>query len=109
MSASLSKELRAKYHVRSIPIVKGDEVTVVRGDAKDTTGKVTSVFRKKYVVYINSVKREKANGTEVQIALHPSNLLVTKLNLKGDRERILARRVAGTADKGKIKESEVKA
>ncbi len=34
MSAPLSKELRQKYGVRSMPIRKDDEVTVVRGHYK---------------------------------------------------------------------------
>merc|ERR1711862_993325 len=34
MSASLSKDLRKKYGVRSVPIRKDDEVLVVRGQPK---------------------------------------------------------------------------
>ncbi|KAG9641006.1 hypothetical protein KCU64_g12646, partial [Aureobasidium melanogenum] len=45
MSAPLSKELREKYNVRSIPIRKDDEVTIVRGSNKGREGKVTSVYR----------------------------------------------------------------
>merc|ERR1712036_65518 len=47
MSASLSKELRAKYNVRSMPIHKDDEVKIVRGHYKgEQTGKVITVYRK---------------------------------------------------------------
>ncbi len=41
MSAALSKELRLKYGVRSMPIRRDDEVTVVRGGSKDSKGKVS--------------------------------------------------------------------
>jgi len=41
MSAHLSKELREKYHVRSMPIRKDDEVTVMRGKQKNEKAKVT--------------------------------------------------------------------
>merc|ERR1712165_456906 len=34
MSASLSKELRGQYNVRSMPLVKDDEVKIVRGHFK---------------------------------------------------------------------------
>ena len=34
MSAPLSKELRNKHHVRSLPIRRDDEVVVVRGHYK---------------------------------------------------------------------------
>merc|ERR1712178_472692 len=40
MSASLSKDLRQKHNVRSMPIRKDDEVTVVRGHYKGQGGKV---------------------------------------------------------------------
>merc|ERR1712208_93215 len=43
MSAPLSKELRTKYGVRSMPVRKDDEVQVVRGHYKgQQVGKVVS-------------------------------------------------------------------
>merc|ERR1711981_1536514 len=48
MSASLSKELRGQYNVRSMPLVKDDEVKIVRGHFKgEQTGKIISAYRKK--------------------------------------------------------------
>ena len=41
MSAALSSELRNKFHVRSKPVRKDDEVNVVRGTYKGREGKVT--------------------------------------------------------------------
>merc|ERR1712168_1067011 len=53
MSAPLSKDLRQKYSDRSMPVRKDDEVIVTRGHYKgQQTGKVTQVYRKKYVIYI---------------------------------------------------------
>merc|ERR1712137_808568 len=48
MSAPLSKELRNKYAVRSIPIRRDDEVIIVRGHHHDREGKVTQVYRKRW-------------------------------------------------------------
>jgi large subunit ribosomal protein L26e len=62
MSAHLSKELKEKHHVRSVPIRKDDEVTVMRGFYRNREGKVTSVYRKRYVIHIERVNRDKANG-----------------------------------------------
>ena len=42
-----SKELQAKYNVRSIPIGKEDEITVVRGTFKNREGKVSAVSRQR--------------------------------------------------------------
>ncbi|KAI2581335.1 ribosomal protein L26, partial [Homo sapiens] len=48
---------------------------VVRGHYKgQQIGKVVQVYRKKYVIYIERVQREKANGTTVHVGIHPSKL-----------------------------------
>merc|ERR1711904_44791 len=91
MSAPLSKELREKHNGRSIPIRKDDEVTVVRGTNKGREGKVTSVYRLKYLIHIERVSREKSNGQSVPIGVHPSKVVVTKLKLDKDREKLLER------------------
>merc|ERR1711939_810895 len=91
MSAPLSKELREKRNVRSIPIRKDDEVTIVRGSNKGREGKVTSVYRLKYLIHIERVSREKSNGQSVPIGVHPSKVVVTKLKLDKDREKLLER------------------
>ncbi|TDZ25231.1 60S ribosomal protein [Colletotrichum sidae] len=91
MSAPLSKELREKYNVRSIPIRKDDEVTIVRGANKGKEGKVTSVYRLKYVIHIERVTREKTSGQSVPLGIHPSNVVISKLKLDKDRESILER------------------
>ncbi|ROV89204.1 hypothetical protein VMCG_09910 [Cytospora schulzeri] len=103
MSAPLSKELREKYNVRSIPIRKDDEVQIVRGSNKDKEGKVTSVYRLKYVIHIERVNREKVSGQSVPLGIHPSNVVITKLKLDKDRESILERIKAGREAGNKTK------
>jgi large subunit ribosomal protein L26e len=103
MSAPLSKELREKYNVRSMPIRKDDEVTIVRGLNKDKEGKVTSVYRLKYVIHIERVTRDKASGQSVPLGIHPSNVVITKLKIDKDREDILARIKAGREQVAKAK------
>lgn len=77
--------------VRSIPIRKDDEVTIVRGTNKGREGKITSVYRLKYVVHVERVVRDKASGQSVPLGIHPSNVVITKLKLDKDRESILER------------------
>ncbi|KAL7283350.1 hypothetical protein ACG7TL_002779 [Trametes sanguinea] len=104
MSSSLSKELRAKYNVlhgqacnstkqtRSIPIRKDDEVRIVRGKYKGREGKVTQVYRKKWVIHVDRVQRDKSNGASVPIGIHPSKVVVINLKLDKDRRAILERK-----------------
>lgn len=77
--------------MRSIPIRKDDEVTIVRGAHKGKDGKVTSVYRLKYLIHIERVTREKSNGQSVPLGIHPSKVVITKLKLDKDREKILER------------------
>ena len=65
MSSPLNKELREKYGVKSMPIRKDDEVQVVRGQYKgQQVGKVVQCYRKKFVVYIERIQREKVRHSK---------------------------------------------
>ncbi|KAG8520182.1 60S ribosomal protein L26 [Galemys pyrenaicus] len=93
MSSPLSKELRQKYNVRSMAIQKDDEFQVVQGHYKgQQIGKVVQVYRKKYVIYIEGVQREKANGTTAHVGIHPSKVVIIKLKLDKDCKKILERK-----------------
>merc|ERR1712153_158721 len=115
MSAPLSKELRTKYGVRSMPIRKDDEVQVVRGHYKgQQVGKVVQCYRSKFRIYIERIQREKANGASVYVGIHPSKVCIVKLKMDKDRKKILDRRAKGRAeatgkDKGKFTEETVAA
>jgi large subunit ribosomal protein L26e len=89
MSANLSKELQARHGVRSMPIRKDDEVLIVRGMYKTREGKVTACFRKKMVVHIERITREKMSGQQVPVGIQASNLVITKLKMDKDRKEKL--------------------
>ncbi|KAF8243350.1 ribosomal protein L24 [Wilcoxina mikolae CBS 423.85] len=92
MSAPLSKELCEKHGVRAMPIRKDDEVIITRGSLKGREGKISSVYRLKYVVHVERVTREKVNGQSVPVGISPSKVLITKLKLDKDRNAILVRK-----------------
>ena len=81
ISSHLSKELRQQYKKRSLPLRKGDEVKVMRGEFKGVVGKVVRIDKKKYKVYVDTVKKKRSIGTEYLVPLSPSNLMIVKLNL----------------------------
>jgi len=89
MSANLSKELQARHNVRSMPIRQDDEVLVTRGMYKTREGKVTAVYRKKWVVHVERLAREKVHGTSVPVGIPPSSLVITKLKMDKDRKFLL--------------------
>ena len=62
MSAPLSKDLRKKYSVRSMPVRKDDEVIVLTGTYKGSKGRVITVYRKKWCINIEKLSKNKLNG-----------------------------------------------
>merc|ERR1712060_709264 len=108
MSAPLSKDLKTKYNVRSLPIRRDDEVMIVRGHYHDREGKVTQVYRKKWRIHVERVTRDKANGQTVPIGIHPSKVMITKIKLDRDRKALLDRK-SRAAKKGKYTEKDTSA
>ncbi len=82
----LSKDLREKYKRRSVSIRVGDKVKIMRGKYKGLIGAIVKVNRKKEQVFVENVKRKKADGKEVFVPIHPSKLLV--IELKEDKWRM---------------------
>lgn len=77
----LSKDLRKKYGKRSIGLRKGDKVKVMCGQFRKHEGKVERIDLKNTSVFVNGIDITKKDGTKKLVALHPSNLIITELNL----------------------------
>ena len=86
LSSNLSKELRKKYSKRSLPLRKEDTVRVMRGEFKGKRGKIGSLDKYNFKVYIEGMQKDKKDGTKVSVPFHPSNLQITELNLD-DKKR----------------------
>ena len=52
-----------------MPIRVGDEVKINRGGKKDSEGKVVQVYRKRYLVHVERVNREKSAFVRVRSGL----------------------------------------
>ncbi|MCS7364256.1 MAG: 50S ribosomal protein L24 [archaeon GB-1867-035] len=87
MAAPLSPELRAKYDRRSLPVRKGDTVIILRGDYAGYEGKVLKVDLKNFRIHVEGVTRRKADGTIIPVPIHPSKVMITKLDLSDRRRR----------------------
>ena len=92
-SAHLSPELRGTHIVKSFPVRSGDTIRIMRGDHKGFEGKITRMDLKKYRIYVEGLTREKVDGTAVFVPVHPSKVMVTRLNLDDKwRKKILERK-----------------
>ncbi len=87
VSAHLSKELREKFGKRSVPVRKGDEVKIMRGEFKGRTGKVVKVDLKKLRIHVEGITRKKSTGEEVHVPIHPSNVMIINANMS-DKKRV---------------------
>jgi large subunit ribosomal protein L24 len=81
MAAPLSPELVKSKGVKSLPVRKGDTVRVVRGDHLGFEGKVNRVDLKKYRIFLEGLTREKVDGTNIFVAVHPSKVMIRNLKL----------------------------
>jgi large subunit ribosomal protein L24 len=80
LGSALSKDLHKKYGKRSIRVVEGDNVKIVRGEYKGVDGKISKISTQKSTVAIEGIKKEKTKGDKFDVYIHTSNLLVTSLN-----------------------------
>ena len=87
LGSQLSEDLRKKYGKKSVRVIEGDSIKIVRGEFKGVDGKISKVSTKKNSVAVEGVKKEKTKGDKFDVYIHTSNLLVTGLNTE-DKWRI---------------------
>lgn len=90
IASHLEENLMLKYDRRSIPVIKGDTVKIMRGSFKGHENKVVRVDVGKRYIEIEGITLTKADGNKIAKPVQPSNVLITKLNLtdKWRRDRL---------------------
>jgi large subunit ribosomal protein L24 len=107
ISSHLAENLLLKYDRRSIPVIKGDTVKVMRGSYKGHEDKVANVNVRDMTVNVEGVIVSTAKGTKVAKPIHASTLVITKLNLTDKWRRAkLEAKLSDTAKKEVEKEAE---
>jgi large subunit ribosomal protein L24 len=89
MSAPLSRELVASRGAKTLPVRKGDTVRIQRGDNKGFEGKVSRVDLKAFRIYMEGLTREKVDGTNIFLPVHPSKVEIRNLNLDDKRRKAI--------------------
>ncbi len=87
LGSALSKDLHKKYGRRSVRVIEGDSIRIVRGEYKGVDGKISTISTQKNSVSIEGIKKEKTKGDKFDVYIHTSNLVVTSLNT-GDKWRM---------------------
>ena len=105
LAAHLSPQLRASHLIKTLPVRTGDTVKVMRGDHKNVEGKISRVDLKKYRIYVEGLTREKADGSTISVSIHPSKVMVTRLNLDDKwRREILETKKKATKKRAEAEE-----
>jgi large subunit ribosomal protein L24 len=81
LGATLADNLRQQYNRRSVRVIKGDSVRVMRGEYKGVEGKVEKVDTRSSTLHIEGIQRDKVRGGQVKVPIHSSNVLITGLKL----------------------------
>ena len=79
--SNLSSNLKKEYNRKSLRIVKGDSVKIMRGEYKGVEGKVEKLNTVKGRLSIEGVQREKIKGGQVKVQIHASNVRIMSLHL----------------------------
>jgi len=89
LNCRLDEFLQEEYGLRSLLVKKGDLVKIMRGQFRDTEGKVVRVDHKNMRVHLDSATVTKSDGKEVNTPIHPSNLMLVKLELDDERKKLI--------------------
>jgi len=81
IAAHLEENLLLKYDKRAVSVINGDTVKVMRGSFKGHEDKVAGVNVNRRCIEIEGLIMTKADGKKIAKPIHPSNVLITKLNL----------------------------
>jgi len=81
LGSPLSKELRKKYGKRSMRVILGDTVKVLRGEYRGVDGKVSKISTQNGNLAIEGVKKEKSKGEKFDVLIKTSKVIITGLNL----------------------------
>jgi large subunit ribosomal protein L24 len=80
LGANLSENLREQHSRRSMRVIKGDTVRILRGEYVGIEGKVEKVNTERSTLSIEGVQREKIRGGNVKVQIHASNVQIISLN-----------------------------
>jgi large subunit ribosomal protein L24 len=84
LGANLSANLREQHKKRSMRVIKGDTVRILRGEYVGIEGKVEKVNTERSTLSIEGVQREKIRGGNVKVQVHASNVQIISLNTDDD-------------------------
>jgi len=81
MVVPLSKDLRKRFHARSIAVRKGDTVRVLSGSYAGREERVARINRRDYTITLDNVTLKTTEEKLKALPLRPAHIVITRLNL----------------------------
>lgn len=90
MTVPLSRELKSRFHRRSLPIRKGDTVRILGGSYVGREERVAKVNRRSFSVTLDNVTSKTGESKQTPLPIRTGHLVLIRLNLADPyRRRIL--------------------
>ncbi len=87
MTVPLSRELRKRFHRRSVPLRKGDTVRVMKGSYIGREERVQKISRRDYSVTLDNVTLKSGEEKLKPLPIRTNHLLLVRLNLADEWRR----------------------
>jgi large subunit ribosomal protein L24 len=87
IAGHLNEKLKKELGKRSLALRKKDTVKILRGEFKGKSGQITKIDRKDRRIEIEKVIRKKSDGTEYNVKIDPSNVVVIAIE-NNDKRRL---------------------
>ncbi len=103
MSAHLAPKYLedAKVHYpRSLPLRVGDTVRIMRGRERGKEAKVTKIDHRRLRVIVEGVTVAKADKSQKPYPIHPSNVMITRIDLSDKWRRKILERAGAKVEEG---------
>ncbi len=91
MTVPLSKDLRARFHRRSLPVRKGDTVRILHGSFEGREERVAAVDRRRLAVTLDNVTLKTGESKQTALPVRTAGLVIVRLNLADPWRRRLLR------------------
>ena len=91
MTVPLSKDLRARFHRRSLPVRKGDTVRILHGSFEGREERVAAVDRRRLSVTLDNVTLKTGESKQTALPVRTAGLVIVRLNLADPWRRRLLR------------------
>lgn len=90
MTVPLSRELKRRFHVRALPLRKGDTVRILGGSYVGREERVAKVNRRTLSVTLDNVTSKTGESKQTPLPIRTGHLVIVRLNLSDPyRRRVL--------------------